>query len=163
MIERLCEAIVLRLQERMPDFEVEHFPDAPDRFSWAGGREALLVGYEGSTFGSVESLHPASASRTVDVSVTLIVRSLRGELGAMSSLEGVRRALFGWRPTLPDEVTQEATPLGFTALAPTREGFVSEDQGIWRFVLTFSCTTVAVAETEPLTGPPLQGVTFRDA
>lgn len=163
MIERLCDSVVERLRERMPEYEVDHFPDAPGRYSWAGASQTLLVGYEGSQYGAVESMHPMSASRTVTLSVTLVTRSLRGSLGAMSALEDVRRALFGWRPTLPDEVTQEPTPLGFGPLSPTREGFIDEDEGIWRFALSLSTVGIAVAETKPLDGPPLQGVTFRNA
>jgi len=163
MIEMLCNAVVERLRQRLPAYEVDHFPDAPERYAWAGASQTLLVGYEGSQYGAVESMVPMSAPRTVNISVTLVTRSLRGDLGAMSALEGVRRALFGWRPELTDELTQEVMQLGFGPLAPTREGFVDEDQGLWRFVLSFSCTTVAVAEVEPINGPPLQGVTFKNA
>lgn len=136
--DTLAELAVTRLRALVPDLDVDHFPDVPDRYAWAKARTTLLVGYEGSAFSADESFAPRSATETVELGVTVLVRSLRGPQGAPAILARVRRALFGWRPAS-----------GGGALVPTRSQFVSEDQGLWRFVLFFQTARTVVAHHEP--------------
>lgn len=141
-LEAMADAIVARLEGAFPGRKVDHFPDIPDRKLFLKARSDMLVAHEGETFGAVQSFEPFSCDRTVTVSVTLVVRSLRGPKGAQVTLDAIRRALFGFK-----------TPLGGTPLAPTRIDCLGEDQGVWIFVSYFATTTVAVATTQPLTGP----------
>lgn len=149
MSETLPDLAVARLRELVHGVDVDHFPDVPDRYPWAKARHSLLVGYEGSSFDTPsDTFAPSSTSETIELGVTVLVRSLRGPHGAQGLLARVRRALFGWRP-----------PTGGSALIPTRSQFVSEDQGVWRFVIVFQTTTTVVAHLEPDAGasaPPLE-------
>lgn len=139
MSAELSELAVARLRALVHGVDVDHFPDVPERYAWAKTRQTLLVGYEGSTYATPsETLAPSSTTETVELGVTVLVRSLRGPLGAPALIARVRRALFGWRP-----------PTGGGALVPTRSQFVSEDQGVWRFVIVFQSATTVVAEDEP--------------
>lgn len=161
MSEELLTAVAQRLRAQLPAFVVDAYPDDEARFAWSGASRHLLVAPEGSTFGEPASHDPLHVEETVRLSVTVLVRSLRGELGAVTALTAIRRALFGWRAEL--SLPEGSTRLGFGPLVPERSGFVSERQGVWRWVITFRASTVAVAESEPLTGPPLKSVEIRDA
>lgn len=156
----IAQAVVDRLKLFMfPEFKVEHFPNAPTRELFLSARRELLVAYERSTYGEAESMAPISAMRTPEITVTTLVRNLRGPQGADTTLDRVRACLFGWRlqrrvetagpgPSDPPLVTW--VPLGGTALVPTQENFVSEDQGVWRFVSAFRFTVPEVAFEPPI-------------
>lgn len=155
MIDALAKSMVRRLTEEMPSWNVEDFPNAPDRYNWACQSTTLLVAFEGTTYGELMSLDPASAEREFDMSVTVLARHLKGDHSIATALEGVRAALFGWRPT-----DAQGNVIGFSALRPIRESFVSEEQGVWRFVAMYRSASVAVAATMPLSGAPLSQVNF---
>lgn len=156
----IAQAVVDRLKLFMfPEFKVEHFPNAPDRYPFASAQRELLVTYERSSYGEAESISPISVTRTPEITVTTLVRSLRGPQGVDTTLDRVRACLFGWRlqrrvqtagpgPSDPPLVTW--VPLGGTALVPTLESFHSEDQGVWRFVSAFRFTTPEVAYEPPI-------------
>lgn len=151
-LEQLADAVVARLTGEMPGYSVEHFPDLlPDRRTFAKVRTELLVACEGSTFGAVESHDPLSTPETIKVSVSLLVRSLRGPKGAQQAITAIRNALFGW-----------STPLGGTPLVPTSVECLGADQGVWTFVSYFTTTTMAVARTTQPTGPTLTAVSIED-
>lgn len=166
MSETLCNAVVARLRAKLPGFAAEYFPDAPARYPWGGKDKTLLVGFEGSAFGPVESLDPPSSDEAVDFSVTVIVRSLRGPFGVSETLANVRKALFGWRPVQSVTVGPVTTiePLGFRPIVPTKTAFAGEDNGVWRYVAIYRASMVAVADvTDPnLIGPPLAEVEFKE-
>lgn len=155
--EALLSAIVERLSEAVPEFWVDNYPSNQSRFEWGSANQHLLVAPEGSTFGAEPgSTSPLAIDEIVRVSVTVLARDLRGDLGAVTTLARIRRALFGWRPRLDGEL------LGFGPLLPERAGFVSEGHGIWRWVIVFRAATVAVAESAPLAGPPLKSVETKE-
>lgn len=147
MIDTLAQHIVDRLAARpaLAKAKVEHFPDVvPKRWQMSGARVELLVIYEGGTDSEQQSFAPASTERTLLYTVAIFVRSLRGPEGAHATIEHVRQALFGWR-----------SPLGGTAFVPVKDGFVGEDEGVWRFGVTFRTTIPDVAELAQPAGAPL--------
>jgi hypothetical protein len=158
MIDALAKSIVRRLQAEMVGWDVDDFPNAPDRYAWAHQSTTLLVAFEGANYGELQSMSPASAPREVDMSVTVLARSLRGNHSITDALEGVRHALFGWRPT-----DVHGNVLGFSALRPIRESFVSEEQGVWRFVAMYRSASISVAAIMGVSGAPLTQVNFKDA
>lgn len=143
-LEVLTDAVVAHLRAALPALRVEHFPDVIDRRAMFSARQDLLVAYEGDSYGPTESFEPMSKPRTITVSVTLLVRSLRGAQGAQARIEQVRQALWGY-----------VTPLGGYPLEPERTECLGEDQGVWMFVSYFRTTTWVVANATPLTGPTL--------
>ena len=146
-LELLGAGVAARLASEMPGYADSHFPDKiPDRRTFAKTKTELLVAYEGSSYGPVQSFEPFSCERTVTISVTLLVRSLRGPLGAQQTIEAIRDALF-----VDPEIWK--CPIGGTPLAPVRDECLGEDQGVWTFVFYFATTTVAVARSATRTGP----------
>lgn len=155
----ISQAVVDRLKLHLPTFKVEHFPDAPDRYPFTAQHQTLLVTYERSAFGEPETLAPLSVMRTIELSVTTLVRSMRGAQGVQATLQRIRRALFGWRlarresvsgPGPSDPPTVSWVPLGGTPLLPIAENFVSEDNGVWRFVTAFRTAFPEVAFEPPV-------------
>jgi hypothetical protein len=155
-MEDVVAAIKARLVAAFPAIEVEDFPDEPDQYVFVARDQKLLVAYERSTFGTdPESIAPLSLPRTPEFSVTVLVRSLRGPTGATQTIDDVIRALFGWRPTKDD-----GSSLGVGPLMPTKDELLGQDQGTWRFVISFTASTVAVEDRAALTGAPLSQVTW---
>jgi hypothetical protein len=159
MMERASQAIVDRLKSKFgADWKVDHFPDAPQRYTFGARGEELLVSYERSTYGAPESMAPISQRRDAEFAVMLVVRSLRGAKGAQETIENLRKALQGWRPTAPNEANVQV-PLGMGPMIPKEDTFVGEDNGVWRFSVSFTSSAVAIQVTEPvITGPALSGL-----
>lgn len=158
-IERLTDAVVERLKLQVPAMKAEHFPDAPERFVWSKADKSLLVTYEGATYSpEPQSFDPLSLERTMDLGVTVITRGLRGKLGMASAIEDVRAALFGWEPT--ERVDGADVPMGWSRLMPTAERFVGEDQGSWRFIISFRTTMPVVAPGTERVRVPFTGLSF---
>jgi hypothetical protein len=154
----IAQAVVDRLKEQLPAYVVDHFPDAPERYPFTAAKETLLVSYESSSYGPADSLAPLSVERTGTVGITLLTRSLHGDLGVIASVDGIIKALFGWRPA--KLVAGVWVPLGASPMVPTRDAFVAEDNGVWRWSVEFSLRTTVVATITPLSGPPLATITL---
>jgi hypothetical protein len=169
MMHLVPQAVVDRLKAVMvPTYEVDHFPDAPDRYPFAAQSQTLLVAYERSTYGDPLSAAPMHVMRDGEVTVTLVLRSLRGPTGVVETIQAVTRALFGWRvaqrvetpaedPEDPPVVTW--VPLGSEPMVPTGDAFVGEKDGVWRWAVTFRVRTPVVEDLPALTGPALKSVT----
>ena len=91
------------------------------RRSWSRSKAA--------TYGDVQSMSPESAMREVDMSVTVLARSLRGSHSITTALEG-RASCTLWLASQPDA---QGNVLGFKALRPIRESFVSARTGSLAF------------------------------
>ena len=50
----ILQGVTTWLQEQLPDAEVRLFPDNPATYRFIHPRGAVLVGYQGSKFGSIE-------------------------------------------------------------------------------------------------------------
>lgn len=163
----LQQAIVDRLKAEFVGWDVDAFPDAVDRYPFGSKSKALLVHPERSTYGAIMSLDPYSKERTMQVTISIYVRSLRRADGAFGAMDRIRKALFGWSPALKPEVDGEPwEPLGCTPLDPVSDTeFVAEDNGQWQFIATYQTTTLEVALTlapEQL-GPGITDVEQEDA
>lgn len=159
-LDDVQDAIVERLKAwpAFVDTNVDHFPDVPARYAFGAAGEELLVGYEGSQYAGADAIVPVSQQRTVDFVVTVISRSLRGPSGVMQMIEDTRAALFGWKP-----ITAGGATLGFTPMVLTKDQFIGEDEGIWRYAIYFQSTTTTVASATELAGPAISGATVKTA
>ena len=125
------QAILARLQAQIIGVEVEAFPDEPENYQLKHGAGAVLVRYTGSRFDRHEPTDVVIQDQTVTIELAVLMRSLRRhDAGILPMLDAVRAALTGYR--IP----------GASTLTPTKEEFVSYDQGVWRYDVTMECTTV---------------------
>ena len=141
MIEAYVEALIARLKGRTSfrAWAVEAFPDKVERIKTANPR-TLFVSYEGS---ADTDAGQCVTNRAVTWAVTLIVAGQYGKEGGLQSIDAVRAALTGWTP-----------PQGGDPLMPIKDGFVDEDQGKWRFVVTFKSALPFVVDPEAGNDPP---------
>lgn len=125
------QAIIDRLTTQIEGVEIEAFPDAPENYQLKHSAGAVLVRYTGSRFDRHEPTDVVIQDQTITIELALLMRSLRRhDAGILPMLDAVRAALTGYR--IP----------GASALAPTKEEFVSYDQGVWQYVVTMECKTV---------------------
>lgn len=160
MIDDLNQAVVDRLKATMPAFKVDHFPEDIARYPFNSARHELLVSYGRSTYGAAKSFAPLHVDQEAEVAVTLLTSSLRGPLGVLETIRDVRRHLFGWRPARLEVAGDPPAPtwvlLGGSPLVPTGDRFVGEEQGVWRWSITFTTTFPVVEDRAALTGPLLK-------
>ncbi|MDR1311106.1 MAG: Gp37 family protein [Burkholderiaceae bacterium] len=128
----IVEAIISRLQERLPGLAVTLFPDKPVEYRLNHPVGALLVSYLGSQFATTLDTGFVVQPRTVRLSVTVVLRQLNGADGAIAILDQVRLALVGFCPP------------SCRKLRAVEENFLDEDAGIWQFAVDFSTETVQV-------------------
>lgn len=130
------EAVLARLRERIPQLQVEYFPEKPSEYRLNHPRGALLLSYVGSQFGdSVDSQYVAQEQR-FRITVTLVMPQLNGKGGALDALDVARAALVGFRP--PD----------CQALHMLRESFVGELKGLWHYALDLHARTMLVEQDD---------------
>ena len=152
-VDTLVGAIVERLAETLPDLQVEPFPDAPEDYQLYHPVGAALVLYGGSKYGAPEGTGALLQERRAEIDIALLIRNLRGPAGANNHLDAIRLALAGW---WPEGLGRSA------ALRPTADRFVSHDNGVWRFEISFTCAYPVVEADDEAAAPLLRRLTLAD-
>ncbi len=140
--------IVKRLDEVLDNVEVIHYPDRPEAYRLTHRVGAVLVRYDGATYGPVIDAAAVVQKRELRFATYLLIRDLGWGLGgvdtgrtsgAYSLLESLRTALTGYQ--IP----------GCSKLCPVNERFVERDKqgGVWVYESIFSLTTTAVEASVP--------------
>jgi hypothetical protein len=144
----LIQAVIGRLQLRVPDLVTEDFPDDPEEYRLNHPIGALLVRYHGSKYGKLLDSGIVAQERALAVEVTVVGRSLNGSVGVCGYLEAVRLALTGYQPD------------AFSKLSPLGDEFISQGGGEWRYAIDFATTTMAIEVEEPDTSVLATKITF---
>ena len=74
----------------------------------------------------------------MEFGVTVVTRNLRSNCGTYETLEKVKTVLSGYKI------------LSCSKLMPTKENFISEQNGIWQYEILFTLTTPSVEEMEEI-------------
>lgn len=148
-VDAMVDRIVERLTATLPRLRVEAFPDDPANYRLHHSTGAALVIYGGSRFADPEPVDILVQKRLAEFDVTLLLRKLRGVEGANAHLDAIRLALTGFK-----------LAGGGSKLRPVRDRFVSHDNGIWRFEITFTTAIPAIEQPEEETLTLLQRLTF---
>ena len=130
----ILQAVTEWLQEQLPDAEVRLFPDNPATYRFIHPRGAVLVGYQGSKFGSIEQLGVISQQRVMTLHLTVFGRGLHNDGAALDLLDRLRLAVVGYQPPacLPCHLMSEQ--------------FLSEDGGAWQYQLLVQTETHQVQQ-----------------
>ncbi|EGV38447.1 MULTISPECIES: Gp37 family protein [Neisseria] len=130
----ILQAVTEWLQEQLPDAEVRLFPDNPATYRFIHPRGAVLVGYQGSKFGSIEQLGAISQQRVMTLHLTVFGRGLHNDGAALDLLDRLRLAVVGYQPPacLPCHLISEQ--------------FLSEDGGAWQYQLLVQTETHQVQQ-----------------
>lgn len=136
VIEQIEDALLVVLKESVSgQCKVEVFPNDPKQYDFSGLPAALLIHYAGSRYAAPKGPANTAQARTMEFSLVLLVRSLRGEGGAYNHLEDIRLALQG---------------RAFAGAGPAvmnRDQLMQEADGVWRWEIRIALPIPAVART----------------
>lgn len=147
---QIIDALVARLQDKLPSLAVEYFPERPADYRLNHPVGALLVSYLGSQFGATVDAGAVVQPRTLKLSVTVVLRQLNGRSGAVAVLDDVRRALVGYR--LPD----------CRKLQAAGERFLGQSTGLWQYATDFTALAMQVEEDDADADPRLSQVNHEE-
>ncbi len=94
----VLDAVLARLREKLPQLQVEYFPEKPAEYRLNHPVGALLLSYAGSRFDRPDDTGAVIQSQTIQLCVTVVFRQLNGKKGAINVLDAVRRILGGHTP-----------------------------------------------------------------
>lgn len=126
-------AIIDRLKSQITGLHIQGFAQNADEFAVRHPAGAALVIYGGSTYTAPSSLATINQNRKMAFDIILLFKNLRihngGHAGAYEYLDDIRAALTGYKIT------------GCSEMYPTREEYIDEEGGIWRYGMTFELLT----------------------
>ncbi len=135
-IRNIENQIITKLHEEFPDLLVQGFPEKPSEFILIHPIGAILVHYRGGSFSNTNALDIISQEKKMDFAITLVTRNLRSNNGTYELLDKIKKVLCGYKI---DECSK---------LTPVKEGFLSENNGIWQYEITFTLSTPSVEYLE---------------
>lgn len=147
----IIDAVVKRLQVKLPWLAVEYFPEKAADYRLNHPRGALLVSYSGSRYEATKDTCFVSQPRGLRLTVTVLMRQLHGRGGAVDVVDGVRLALLGW--CAPDCRKAHIAS----------DKFLGETAGIWQYAVELTAQSVVVEDTEVNTEKPLNQVTYEES
>ncbi|MBS9780872.1 MAG: Gp37 family protein [Gammaproteobacteria bacterium] len=143
----IIKDIETRLQQALPDFAVELFPEHPEKYRLNHANGAVLIAYHGSDYGEPKATDIAHQQRVIQWRLTVITRSQHNDFGSLAALDAIRLSLLGYRPPHCDK------------LYLSKEQFDGEDAGLWQYGVSLYCHTQAVEQVTPKDLPTFkQGV-----
>lgn len=135
MITELVSEIVKRLKGEFPEYETESFPDSPENYNFLHPMAALLVRYDSARYEERSSMNgPFMQKVTLVFDVTIACRSLAGNGGAYALLDGVKSALFGFKPDVGEPFTLRA------------DGFRAREKEVWYYGITVETKVLGIKE-----------------
>lgn len=145
----ILQAVVSWLQEQLPEAEVRLFPDNPSTYRFIHPKGAVLVGYQGSKFGSIEQLGNISQQRVMTLHLTVFGRGLHHDGAALDLLDRLRLAIVGFKPPhcLPCHLISEQ--------------FAGEDGGAWQYSLLVQTETHQVQQCREPAKPTFMAARYR--
>lgn len=142
----IIDAVVKRLQVKLPWLAVEYFPEKAADYRLNHPRGALLVSYSGSRYEATKDTGFVSQPRGLRLTVTVLMRQLHGRGGAVDVVDDVRLALLGWRA--PDCRKAHIAS----------DKFLGETAGIWQYAVEFTAQSMVVEDAELDAGAPLKAI-----
>ena len=133
-IREIENNIIEKLKDTFPNILVQGFPDKPSEFFLLHSIGALLVHYQGSTYSNTDALGFVSQENRKEFSITVVTRNLRTNDGAYELIDKIKSVLTGF------EIK------GCSELSPSKDFFISENNGIWQYGINFTLTTPNIQE-----------------
>lgn len=133
LVKNAEDLLLAALTTALPEFAVEAFPERPADYSLLHPLGAVLVQYDGSTFGANQLNGAVAQPRSLRFVVVVIMRNLRDQSGCYDVLSRITQALASLRsPHLVAGATQLS------------ESFLSEAQGVWMYAQVWEFRSVNV-------------------
>ena len=134
-IETIENNIIEKLKSKLTDLLIESFPEKPQEFVFTHPKGAILIHYQGGSYGNIQSLDVIVQNKKMEFALTIVTRNLRSNSGAYALLEEIKSILTGFKID------------GCSKMYPVKEGFLVENNGIWQYTINFELTTPSI-ETE---------------
>ncbi len=134
-IETIENKIIEKLKSKLTDLLIESFPEKPQEFIFTHPKGAILIHYQGGSYGSSQSVDVIFQQKKMEFALTIVTRNLKTNSGAYALLEEIKSILTGFKID------------GCSKMYPTKEGFLVENNGIWQYTIKFELTTPSI-ETE---------------
>jgi hypothetical protein len=128
----ICQAIQARLKAQFPQLAVEYFPDEPEKYRLNHPKGALLISYIGAQYGPPKSAGAMVQEAMPVFAVTVTMRKLNGNDGAIDALDALRPKLQGFK-------VPGCKPFRLMA-----DRFLGETSGLWQYALDFATETMMV-------------------
>ncbi len=126
-VQQIETAILTKLRAAIPALSIEPYPENPAEYELLHPLGAVLVQYDGSTYGPNQTVNAAVVQRsTLRFAVVLVMRNLRDQGGCYDMLAAIRAALSGL-----------VIPGTLTALTCLSESFSTEADGVWIYAQTY--------------------------
>ena len=148
----VLDAVLARLREKLPQLQVEYFPEKPAEYRLNHPVGALLVSYAGSRFDKPNDIGAVLQTQTIQLCVTVVFRQLNGKRGAIDVLDAVRRMLGGSAP-----------PNCRRRSWLTRDVCIGEVKGLWQYALDFATESVFIEDSDLPSGPLLTEVNYEES
>lgn len=134
-VQDIETALIAKLREALPELSIEAFPERPEDYELLHPLGAVLVQYDGSTYGDNRLSNGGVAQvRTLRFSVVYLVRNLRDSSGCYDVLARGAEALSGL-----------AVPGTIGAGTISSERFNAETDGVWMYLQTYEFAARHVA------------------
>lgn len=131
MLREIEEAIAIKLESPLQQLgvRVRVTPDNGngDRVNTRG---ILVIGYTGSSFSSVNQKTINNQQRILEYELSLSYKDLQTHKDNYEIIQTILDLLTGFQPIDCDSF--------YGALYPTRDGFVNNSEGFWRYSMTFA-------------------------
>jgi len=131
-IETIENNIVERLKSKLTDLLIESFPEKPQEFIFTHPKGAILVHYQGGSYGNIQSTDIIVQNKKMEFALTIVTRNLKTNSGAYALLEEIKSILTGFKID------------GCSKMYPVKEGFLVENNGIWQYTINFELTTPSI-------------------
>ncbi|TDK65980.1 Gp37 family protein [Sapientia aquatica] len=146
---RILEAVIERLKQKLPALAVEYFPINAETYRLNHPAGALLVGYAGSTYDGTQDTRIIAQARQLQITVTVVLRQLNGQGGAVDVLDKVRHSLVGVK-----------LPFCRTPLAAMSDTFLGATAGTAQYAISFGAQSVLVQDDIVDDAPRLTQITW---
>jgi hypothetical protein len=137
-IQEIENFIIAKLQEDFKSLQVVGFPEKPQEYILLHPVGAILVRYSGGSYSNSNEIWFISQDKKMEFAITIVARNLRSNNGIYEILDNVKTSLCGYKID------------GCSKLIPTKEMFISENNGIWQYEISFTLTTPSVEEMEEM-------------
>ncbi|MCV9878845.1 Gp37 family protein [Brenneria izbisi] len=151
-VSSVIEAVIAHLTEKLPNLQIEHFPENPADFQLNHPVGAVLVNYPGSRFGKPEAIGPLTQPHVITLNATVVLRQLNGPQGAVATLDEVRRTLCGYQP-----------PNCRRKIWLMREMFLGKAGELWQYTLDFATESVSIEDANLPDGPLLTVANYKES
>lgn len=134
-IQTVENAMIQKMKTDIPELKVEGFPEKPDTYNFIHPKGVILVHYQGYQSSETKSTNKINQEETNTFNIVLMTRSLRGNGGAYSFIERIKKSIVGFKPHV-----------GASKIYSIKGGFTDQTAGVWTYAFSFGFKAIFTEE-----------------